>query len=106
MRSITLDTLGKLDAYHYGMWGYCLARGDKAHVYSVKDETGKTFEANFSSRRVQREFAQIASERRERRDAIFRRQNIDSLPLSTDKDYFPILHSFFQHREQRLKRGG
>jgi hypothetical protein len=26
--------------------------------------------------------------------------------LSTDKDYFPILHSFFQHREQRLKRGG
>jgi uncharacterized protein (DUF58 family) len=78
-----------------------------AGLVRIEDpETGKTYEANFSSGRVRREFARIANERRERRDAIFRRQSIDFLPLSTDKDYFPILHSFFQHREQRLKRGG
>jgi uncharacterized protein (DUF58 family) len=78
-----------------------------AGLVRIEDpETGQTFEANFSSKKVQREFARIVSERRDRRDAIFRRQAIDFLPLSTDKDYFPILHSFFQHREQRLKRGG
>jgi len=78
-----------------------------AGLVRIEDpETGRTFEANFSSKKVQREFARIVSERRDRRDAIFRRQAIDFLPLCTDKDYFPILHSFFEHREQRLKRGG
>jgi uncharacterized protein (DUF58 family) len=78
-----------------------------AGLVRIEDpETGKTYEANFSSGRVRREFARIANERRERRDAIFRRQSIDFLPLSTDKDYFPILHSFFLQREKRLKRGG
>jgi uncharacterized protein (DUF58 family) len=75
-------------------------------TFEANFSSRKTFEANFSSRRVQREFARTVNERQERRDAIFRRQNIDFLPLSTEKDYFPILHSFFQHREQRLKRGG
>ena len=78
-----------------------------AGLVRIEDpETGKTFEANFSSKRVQREFALAAGKHRERRDAIFRRQNIDFLPLATSRDYFPTLHSFFQHREQRLKRGG
>jgi uncharacterized protein (DUF58 family) len=78
-----------------------------AGLVRVEDpETGEIFEANFSSRRIQREFARAAAMHREQRDAIFHRQNIDFVPLSTNQDYFPVLHSFFQHREQRLKRGG
>jgi uncharacterized protein (DUF58 family) len=67
-------------------------------------ETGAVFEIDSSDQRVRSQFAQIAAKERLDRDALFRRKNIDSIPLRTDKDYFPILRSFFIRREKRLRR--
>ena len=67
-------------------------------------ETGAVFEIDSSDQRVRSQFAQIAAKERLDRDALFRRINIDSIPLRTDKDYFPILRSFFIRREKRLRR--
>ena len=67
-------------------------------------ETGAVFEIDSSDQRVRSQFAEIAAKERLDRDALFRRINIDSIPLRTDKDYFPILRSFFIRREKRLRR--
>jgi len=67
-------------------------------------ETGAVFEIDSSDQRVRSQFAEIAAKERLDRDALFRRKNIDSIPLRTDKDYFPILRSFFIRREKRLRR--
>ncbi|HEY2122608.1 MAG TPA: DUF58 domain-containing protein [Chthoniobacterales bacterium] len=67
-------------------------------------ETGAVFEIDSSDQRVRSQFAQIAAKERLDRDALFRRKNIDSIPLRTDKDYFPILRLFFIRREKRLRR--
>jgi uncharacterized protein (DUF58 family) len=67
-------------------------------------ETGAVFEVDSSDQRVRSQFAEIAAKERLDRDALFRRKNIDSIPLRTDKDYFPILRSFFIRREKRLRR--
>lgn len=66
-------------------------------------ETGRSFEVNFSDRRVRTEFQRVAGLHRQDREALFRRKNIDSVPLRTDQDYFPVLRSFFLRREQRLR---
>ena len=67
-------------------------------------ETGAVFEIDSSDRQVRAQFGQIAGKERADRDALFRRKKIDSIPLRTDQDYFPILRSFFIRREKRLKR--
>ena len=67
-------------------------------------ETGAVFEIDSSDQRVRSQFAQIAEKERVERDALFRRKNIDSIPLRTDRDYIPILRSFFIRREKRLTR--
>ena len=67
-------------------------------------ETGAVFEIDSSDQGVRSQFAEIAAKERLDRDALFRRINIDSIPLRTDKDYFPILRSFFIRREKRLRR--
>jgi uncharacterized protein (DUF58 family) len=66
-------------------------------------ETGKTFEVNFSDRRVRAEFQRVSERHRQDREALFRRKKIDSVSLRTDQDYFPMLRSFFLRREQRLR---
>ena len=66
-------------------------------------ETGKTFEVNFSDRRVRAEFQRVSQRHRQDREALFRRKKIDSVSLRTDQDYFPMLRSFFLRREQRLR---
>ena len=66
-------------------------------------ETGKTFEVNFSDRRVRAEFQRVSERHRQDREALFRRKKIDSVSLRTDEDYFPMLRSFFLRREQRLR---
>ena len=66
-------------------------------------ETGKTFEVNFSDRRVRAEFQRVSQRHRQDREALFRRKKIDSVSLRTDRDYFPMLRSFFLRREQRLR---
>ncbi len=67
-------------------------------------ETGAVFEIDSSDQRVRSQFAEIAAKERLDRDALFRRKNINSIPLRTDNDYFPILRSFFIRREKRLRR--
>ncbi len=67
-------------------------------------ETGAVFEIDSSDRRVRAQFSQIAEKERTERDTLFRKKKIDSIPLRTDQDYFPILRSFFIRREKRLKR--
>lgn len=66
-------------------------------------ETGRPFEVDFSDRRVRTEFQRVAERHCREREALFRRKNIDSVPLRTDQDYFPVLRSFFLRREQRLR---
>ena len=66
-------------------------------------ETGKTFEVNFSDRRVRAEFQRVSERHRQDRESLFRRKKIDSVSLRTDQDYFPMLRSFFLRREQRLR---
>jgi len=66
-------------------------------------ETAKTFEVNFSDRRVRAEFQRVSQRHRQDREALFRRKKIDSVSLRTDQDYFPMLRSFFLRREQRLR---
>jgi uncharacterized protein (DUF58 family) len=66
-------------------------------------ETGRTFEVDFSDRRVRTEFQRVSERHRQDREALFRRKKIDSVSLRTDQDYFPVLRSFFLRREQRLR---
>jgi len=66
-------------------------------------ETGRTFEVDFSDRRVRTEFQRVSERHRQDREALLRRKKIDSVSLRTDQDYFPVLRSFFLRREQRLR---
>jgi uncharacterized protein (DUF58 family) len=72
-------------------------------ISAVDPETGRNFLLNSSDGRVRHAF-QAATERHQReRDQLFRRHNIDAVPLRTDQDYFPLLRAFFLRREKRLK---
>jgi uncharacterized protein (DUF58 family) len=67
-------------------------------------ESGVIYEIDSSDNRVRAEFGELAEKHRVDRDALFRRKSIDSIPLRTDQDYFPVLRSFFIRRENRLRR--
>jgi hypothetical protein len=67
-------------------------------------ESGTIYEIDSSDPRVRSEFSELADKQRIDRDALFRRKSIDSVPLRTDQDYFPVLRSFFMRRESRLRR--
>ncbi len=73
-------------------------------VQIEEPESGAQFRVNFSDRRVRQHFQENALAERQKRESLFRRKSIDSLPLRTNTDYFPALRSFFLRREQRLKR--
>ena len=77
----------------------------KIGLVQVEDpETGAIYEINSSDRRVQSQFREVAEKERIGREALLRRKNIDSVPLRTDQDFFPVLRSFFIRRETRLRR--
>jgi len=67
-------------------------------------ESGAIYEIDSSDSSVRSEFRELAEKERMERDALFRRKSIDSVPLRTDEDYFPVLRSFFVRRENRLRR--
>jgi uncharacterized protein (DUF58 family) len=74
-------------------------------VVRVEDpESRSIYEINLSDRRVRSEFSKLAEQERIEREALFRRKSIDSVPLRTDQDYFPVLRSFFLRRANRLRR--
>jgi uncharacterized protein (DUF58 family) len=73
-------------------------------VVRVEDPESQTiYEINLSDRRVRSEFSKLADQERVEREALFRRKSIDSVPLRTDQDYFPVLRSFFVRRANRLR---
>jgi hypothetical protein len=77
----------------------------KIGLIVVEDpETGGLYEINSSDRRVRLQFSEYAEKERVSRESLFRRKSIDSVPLRTDQDYFPVLRSFFIRRENRLRR--
>jgi uncharacterized protein (DUF58 family) len=67
-------------------------------------ESQAIYEINLSDRRVRSEFSKLADQERIEREALFRRKSIDSVPLRTDQDYFPLLRTFFVRRANRLRR--
>jgi uncharacterized protein (DUF58 family) len=73
-------------------------------VVRVEDpESRSIYEVNLSDRRVRSEFSKLAEQERIERESLFRRKSIDSVPLRTDQDYFPVLRSFFLRRANRLR---
>ena len=76
----------------------------KIGAVRVEDpESGSVFEIDFSNPRVRSEFSKRAEQEGAERELLFRRKNIDSIVLRTDRDYFPALRSFFLRRESRLR---
>jgi uncharacterized protein (DUF58 family) len=76
----------------------------KIGTVRVEDpERGSVFEIDFSNPRVRSEFSKRAEQEGAERELLFRRKNIDSIVLRTDRDYFPPLRSFFLRRESRLR---
>ena len=76
----------------------------KIGTVRVEDpQSGSVFEVDFSNPRVRSEFSRRAEQERAERELLFRRKNIDSIVLRTDRDYFPALRSFFLRRESRLR---
>ncbi len=74
-------------------------------IVRVQDpESGAVYEIDFSDRQIRSAFAKMAEAERKEREALFRRKGIDSVPLRTDQDYFPVLRGFFLRRERRLRR--
>ena len=74
-------------------------------VVRVEDpESSSIYEINLSDRKVRSEFSKLAEQERIEREALFRRKSIDSVPLRTDQDYFPVLRSFFIRRANRQRR--
>jgi hypothetical protein len=67
-------------------------------------ESGATYEIDSADRRVRSQFSEFAERERVDREALFRRKSIDSVPLRTNQDYFPVLRAFFIRRENRLRR--
>ncbi len=63
-------------------------------------ETGRQVEINTSSAKLRRDYATVAKKWQEEVDRVFTRLSIDKIPLRTDEEYLPALHSFFKRREK------
>jgi uncharacterized protein (DUF58 family) len=73
-------------------------------LVQVEDpETGQTRLVDFSSRKARTEFAQLNDQWKTTRDAIFQRHGVETIQLSTDLDYLPVVHDFFRRRQARLR---
>jgi uncharacterized protein (DUF58 family) len=65
-------------------------------------ETGEQIEVDTSRRDVSKAYADLAAQRSRDRQRFFGSRGIDTVQLRTDKDYLPILRSFFERRGRRL----
>ncbi len=66
-------------------------------------ETGEEVEVNTSDPSVRAAYTHLAEKQRSELLRQFRRKRIDSVALSTDRDYLPALQTFFLTRERRLR---
>jgi len=65
-------------------------------------ETGEQIEVDTSRRTISRNYSELAARRTKELAAVFGARGIDTVPLRTDRDYLPVLRSFFDRRGRRL----
>jgi len=65
-------------------------------------ETGEQIEVDTSDSSTRAAYLNLVEKRRNEFLKELRRQRIDSISLSTDRDYLPALRGFFEQREKRL----
>lgn len=76
-------------------------------LVAVRDaETGRETLINTSDARIRVAYEQAARERVEQRDAILKRNRVDSMRASTDASYVEEIYRFFKMRERRQAGGG
>ena len=65
-------------------------------------ETGEQIEVDTSRRVLSKGYADMAEKRSKELFSLFGARRIHTLPLRTDKDYLPLLRSFFDRRGRRI----
>jgi uncharacterized protein (DUF58 family) len=65
-------------------------------------ETGEQVEVDTSRRAISSGYAQLAEKRSKELGSLFGSRGVDTVTLRTDRDYLPILRSFFDRRGRRL----
>ncbi len=71
-------------------------------VITLEDpETGAQLEVDTSSSKLREEYREETRRRASKLMHLFGARRIDMVPLHTEKDYLPVLRSFFASRERR-----
>ena len=65
-------------------------------------ETGEQIEVDTSRRAITGNYARLADERAKELGTLFGSRGVDMVQLRTDRDYLPVLRSFFDRRGRRL----
>ena len=65
-------------------------------------ETGEQIEVDTSRRSVSSSYGELAELRSRELASLFGGRGIDTVPLRTDRDYLPVLRSFFERRGRRM----
>lgn len=65
-------------------------------------ETGEQVEVDTSRKAIIRGYGRLAEERSKELGFLFGARGVDTLRLRTDRDYLPVLRSFFDRRGRRL----
>jgi uncharacterized protein (DUF58 family) len=65
-------------------------------------ETGEQIEVDTSRRDITGNYARLAGERAKELGTLFGSRGVDMVQLRTDRDYLPVLRSFFDRRGRRL----
>jgi uncharacterized protein (DUF58 family) len=69
-------------------------------------ETGELIEVDTSDPAVRRLYRKRATRQRQEREELFRRLSLDSIAVSTDRDYVRPLTELFRRRQRRMKGYG
>jgi len=79
------------------------SRLPKAGLIDFEDlETGELMTINTSDPSLRQGYLQYNLLERQKRERLFKSLSIDSISLSTDEDFVPKLHKFFQLRSRRI----
>ncbi len=71
-------------------------------IITLEDaETGEQIEVDTSNASTRSAYLHLVEKRRNELLKELRRQRIDSISLTTDRDYLPALRAFFEQRERR-----
>ena len=65
-------------------------------------ETGEQIEVDTSRRAITGHYERLAGERAKELGTLFGSRGVDMVQLRTDRDYLPVLRSFFDRRGRRL----